>query len=243
MTKQDSDDRKKARPGGVRLNIPESVARGVYSNSLMVSHTREEFVLDFINAFPPHPMVTARVILGPGHLKRLIGTLSENLEKYETKHAVIPDFPPRPGPAAATPEHAAGAPGAAPAAAGPVVGAPAPAAGTAAPDASGESKEAPGGPAPARRQGVQVKYSELVSRGVYSNSVMVAHTREEFILDFINLFPPQATVTARVITSPGHFKRLIRALRDNLGKYEGNYGPILDIPSPPETPGGNQYVM
>jgi len=71
------------------LKIPDNVLPGVYSNQMMVSHTREEFVLDFANLFPPQGVVNARVIVSPGHLKRMIGALRENLTRYETRFGTV----------------------------------------------------------------------------------------------------------------------------------------------------------
>jgi len=76
----------------------------------------------------------------------------------------------------------------------------------------------------ADKRDVQIKIPDSVLHGVYANQMMVTHTREEFVLDFINLFPPSGVVNARVIVSPGHMKRMIRALQDNLTKYEGRFG-------------------
>jgi len=83
---------------------------------------------------------------------------------------------------------------------------------------------------------LQVKMPEDVLRGVYSNQMVVNHTREEFLMDFINLFPPEGVVNARVIVSPGHLKRMIRALSDNLARYEAKFGPIVEATAPdPDT--------
>ena len=83
---------------------------------------------------------------------------------------------------------------------------------------------------------VPVKMSDEVLRGVYANQMVVRHTREEFVLDFLNLFPPTAVVTARVVVSPAHLKRILSALQDNLRRYETQFGPIPDLaaPSPPD---------
>ncbi len=82
-----------------------------------------------------------------------------------------------------------------------------------------------------RTKGINVKISDEERRGRYANLVRISHTREEFILDFITVVPPQGSVTARVITSPGHAKRLIRALSTNLRLYEKSYGPIVEAPA------------
>jgi uncharacterized protein DUF3467 len=80
---------------------------------------------------------------------------------------------------------------------------------------------------------IQVKLTDEILGGVYSNSMQVTHTREEFVLDFMSIFPPAGKVNARVIISPGHMKRIILALQDNLRKYEVQFGPILEAPEPP----------
>ena len=87
-----------------------------------------------------------------------------------------------------------------------------------------------------KKRELPVKMPEQILRGVYSNSMMVNHTREEFVIDYINLFPPEGVVNARVIVSPGHLKRMIRALQDNLGRYESRFGPVIEA-EPPASPG------
>ncbi len=85
-------------PREIPVKIPEQVLQGVYANQMVVSHTREEFLLDFINLFPPSGVMNARVIVSPGHLKRMIRALQENLARYETRHGkIIEAEPPQPG--------------------------------------------------------------------------------------------------------------------------------------------------
>jgi hypothetical protein len=76
------------------------------------------------------------------------------------------------------------------------------------------------------QQQIQVKATDEALKGLYSNMVQVGHTAEEFVLDFMNLFPPTGVLNARVIVSPSHAKRLVAALQDNLKKYEEQYGTI-----------------
>ena len=80
----------------------------------------------------------------------------------------------------------------------------------------------------AKQQKLPIKFPPHAIGGVYSNQMMISHTREEFLMDFINLFPPEGVVNARVIVSPGHLKRMIRALSDNLARYEAKHGPIVE---------------
>jgi len=86
----------------------------------------------------------------------------------------------------------------------------------------------------AARGGVNVKIADEELKGRYSNLLRITHTREEFILDFINFVPPQGVVTSRIVTSPGHLKRILDALGENLRRYEANFGEvhIADEPGP-----------
>jgi hypothetical protein len=84
----------------------------------------------------------------------------------------------------------------------------------------------------ADKREVSIKITDQVLGGVYANQMMVTHTREEFVLDLINLLPPHGVVNARVIVSPGHLKRMIRALQENLGRYESRFGPVKEAAAP-----------
>ena len=84
----------------------------------------------------------------------------------------------------------------------------------------------------ANAEGLNVKIDDEELKGRYSNLLRITHSREEFFLDFINLVPPQGIVTARVVTSPGHLKRILKALGANLDRYERMYGEIQEAPEP-----------
>lgn len=75
----------------------------------------------------------------------------------------------------------------------------------------------------------QVKVSDALLAGTYANFLQAAHTPEEFVLDFINLFPPDGVVTARIILSPAHAKRIAQALISNVQTYEQRFGEIKDL--------------
>jgi hypothetical protein len=79
---------------------------------------------------------------------------------------------------------------------------------------------------------VSIKIADEELKGRYSNLLRITHTREEFILDFINLVPPQGVVCARIVTSPGHMKRIVRALAGNLARYEEAYGVLEEAQEP-----------
>jgi len=79
---------------------------------------------------------------------------------------------------------------------------------------------------------IQIKVKDDVLQGIYANVAQLQHTKEEFILDFMNVFPPAGTLNARVIMSPGHFKRMILAMQENLQKYEQKYGSVDQADEP-----------
>lgn len=71
---------------------------------------------------------------------------------------------------------------------------------------------------------IQIKATDEKLKGEYANIMQVLHTKEEFVLDFMNVFPPTGTLNARIIVSPSHFKRMLAALIENLKKYESKFG-------------------
>ena len=96
---------------------------------------------------------------------------------------------------------------------------------------------------PTQPQQINIKITDEIMEGRYANMMRVSHTKEEFILDFANVVPPpvlaearQGIMTARVITSPGHMKRIIKALQENLDRYEQSFGTINEAESPKGIP-------
>ena len=87
---------------------------------------------------------------------------------------------------------------------------------------------------------IQIKATDEKLKGEYANMMQVLHTQEEFVMDFLNVFPPAGTLNSRVIVSPGHMKRIVAALTDNLAKYENQFGSIKPTDAPTSTPIGFQ---
>ncbi len=81
---------------------------------------------------------------------------------------------------------------------------------------------------------MRIEFPKELVGGVYSNNMAVTHTREEFIMDFMMMAPPSGAVTARVIVSPGHMKRILNALNDNILNYEEKFGKIQAAEEPGE---------
>ncbi len=88
-------------PNQINIELSEEVAEGVYANLAMIAHSNSEFVIDFIRLMPgvPKAKVKSRVVITPEHAKRLLGALSDNIQKYEQVHGPIkqsneaPQFP------------------------------------------------------------------------------------------------------------------------------------------------------
>lgn len=79
---------------------------------------------------------------------------------------------------------------------------------------------------------IQIKATDEKLRGEYSNMMQIMRTKEEFVLDFLNIFPPTGTLNARIILSPGHLKRMQKAIEENLKKYEEQFGKIAESETP-----------
>ncbi len=81
---------------------------------------------------------------------------------------------------------------------------------------------------------LNIELNEEVAEGIYSNLAIITHSNSEFVLDFIRIMPgvPKAQVKSRIVLTPQHAKRLMRALNDNLVKFEAQHGPIKEAQFP-----------
>jgi hypothetical protein len=81
---------------------------------------------------------------------------------------------------------------------------------------------------------LNIELSEEVAEGIYSNLAIISHSNSEFVLDFIKILPglPKAKVKSRIMMTPQHAKRLMRALGDNISKYETQNGTISEAEGP-----------
>ena len=78
---------------------------------------------------------------------------------------------------------------------------------------------------------LNIELSEELAEGIYSNLAIITHSNAEFVVDFINVMPgaPKAKVKSRIVLTPQHAKRLLKALAENVKKFEQVNGPIKDI--------------
>jgi hypothetical protein len=78
---------------------------------------------------------------------------------------------------------------------------------------------------------LNIEISEEISEGIYANLVIITHSHAEFIVDFVNVMPgtPKSKVKSRIILTPTHAKRFMKAMIDNVKKFESSNGVIQDI--------------
>jgi hypothetical protein len=81
---------------------------------------------------------------------------------------------------------------------------------------------------------LSIEISEEVADGIYSNLAIITHSNSEFVLDFVRVMPgvPKAKVRSRILLTPQHAKRLMRALIDNVQKFEQVHGTIRETEMP-----------
>lgn len=87
---------------------------------------------------------------------------------------------------------------------------------------------------PQPNQPMEIKIADNFAGGEYANAMQVSHNKEEFILTFLNILPPSGRVCGKIITSPAHLKRMVEALKDNLQKYEKQFGAVESAKGPKE---------
>lgn len=78
---------------------------------------------------------------------------------------------------------------------------------------------------------LNIELSEEIADGIYSNLAIITHSNSEFVIDFIKVMPgtPKAKVKSRILLTPQHAKRLMKAMNDNIAKFEQVHGQIKDV--------------
>ena len=82
---------------------------------------------------------------------------------------------------------------------------------------------------------INIELDEKVAEGIYSNLAIINHSVSEFVVDFVSIMPgsPKSKVKSRIILTPQHAKRLVKALGDNVARFEKAHGEIKDYEQPP----------
>lgn len=78
------------------------------------------------------------------------------------------------------------------------------------------------------QQQIKIELGDKEAEGTYANLAMITHSPTEIIIDFARVMPrtTKARVLSRVIMTPMHSKMLLKALQDNLEKFEKQFGEI-----------------
>ena len=78
---------------------------------------------------------------------------------------------------------------------------------------------------------LNIEISEEVAEGQYVNLAIITHSHAEFVVDFVNVMPgtPKSKVRSRIILTPQHAKRFMKALTENLARFEAANGKIQDL--------------
>lgn len=81
---------------------------------------------------------------------------------------------------------------------------------------------------------LNIELNEEVAAGTYSNLCIITHSQSEFVLDFIRMMPgmPKAQVKSRIILTPQHAKRLLKALGENINRFEAQHGSVTEANVP-----------
>ncbi|MCF6223576.1 MAG: DUF3467 domain-containing protein [Flavobacteriaceae bacterium] len=82
---------------------------------------------------------------------------------------------------------------------------------------------------------LNIELDEKMADGTYANLAIINHSVSEFVIDFINVMPgaPKSKVKSRIILTPQHAKRLMKALAENIKRFENNHSEIKDYEQPP----------
>ena len=82
---------------------------------------------------------------------------------------------------------------------------------------------------------INIELDEQTAEGTYSNLAIINHSNSEFVVDFVTIMPgvPKAKVKSRIILTPQHAKRLLKALGENIHRFESTHGKIEETEQPP----------
>ncbi|MCB2231228.1 DUF3467 domain-containing protein [bacterium] len=78
------------------------------------------------------------------------------------------------------------------------------------------------------QQQIKIELGDQEAEGIYANLALITHSPTELIIDFARVMPgsPKTRVLSRIIMTPMHAKLLQKALTDNIGKFEKQFGEI-----------------
>ena len=85
-----------------------------------------------------------------------------------------------------------------------------------------------------KKPSLNIELDADVAQGIYSNLAIINHSQSEFVVDFITIMPgvPKSKVKSRIVLTPQHAKRFLKALSDNVKRFENAHGEIKDFEQP-----------
>ncbi len=191
------------RHNNISARVPDSVGQGVLSNGVMILTGKFEIVLDFALRMGEQQRIVARCILPRAVAQQFTGALRENMRIYEARFGPLPTVP---RPITNESEYSLDE--------------------EENPESRPEESSAPNHPEnqpapPPEPPNIQDIYDELkisdeMMSGSYSNAVLIRHSGTEFCLDFITNFFPRSAVSARVFLAAPHVKPLLNSLERSL---------------------------
>ncbi|CAC9975127.1 Protein of unknown function [Flavobacterium sp. CF108] len=86
-----------------------------------------------------------------------------------------------------------------------------------------------------QQEQINIELDESIAEGIYSNLAIINHSSSEFVLDFVSIMPgiPKAKVKSRIVLTPQHAKRLLRAIGENIHRFEAAHGEIKETEQAP----------
>ena len=86
-----------------------------------------------------------------------------------------------------------------------------------------------------KNQQINIELEDVTADGIYTNLAIINHSVSEFVVDFVTIMPgrPKAKVKSRIILTPQHAKRFLKALNENVKRFENIHGKIKEYDQPP----------
>ena len=86
-----------------------------------------------------------------------------------------------------------------------------------------------------QQEQINIELDENIAEGIYSNLAIINHSSSEFVLDFVSIMPgiPKAKVKSRIVLTPQHAKRLLKAIGENIHRFESAHGEIKETEQAP----------
>src|SRR5689334_8865461 len=96
---------------------------------------------------------------------------------------------------------------------------------------------APATPSVPNAEARTVSASEELLEGSYATNAIILSTKDEFMIDFMTVFPPKPRIVSRVVVTPTHMAKILEVWKTALSKYEAHFGalPELAVSDKPKT--------